>query len=215
MGGKQQGIAAFLKPDVVRTPSTLQACPGLTNTHHPRISKYLSRTVMLHGGSPHRSALVKRFLDADSTLKLSSKRLDAMVKSAELAEAKWSNHHTSASVFSVDCLRSVNVSTGHDPSPCSPCLRVLRDHIFQNALRRPVPDASNAKFTPHTYRNKLFGEAFARHMDVHELILTVGLSHLTPLMHANHNYSRKENDGKYLVLVLPKDVMEDSVPSWG
>ena len=103
------------------------ACPGLSYCDDPRITRYLSRTVMPGGGAPHRSMLKKQILASQRHhRRLSKKELQRRIKAAERAQALWSNDHSAGTVFSKKCTAQGVV--GHRSGlviPCDNCKKIL------------------------------------------------------------------------------------------
>ena len=158
-------ISSASKPVISQT-----ACPGLSHLEDPRITRYLTRTVMPGGGAPHRSLLKKQILASQRhRKKLSKRELQNRIKATERAQAAWSNDHYTGAVFSTKCTGQAVV--GHSLiMPCDECRKVLHMQIFRNALRHLPPKKGNWKYTPKEYRSELLGKAYMWHIDVHEFM---------------------------------------------
>ena len=97
------GIAPSMKIPMTSAEPNV-ACPGLGHRQDPRITRYLSRTVALYGGAPHRSKLKIQVLKCQRRhRKLSLKELRSRIRSAERAQAAWSNDHSVGTVYSTKC----------------------------------------------------------------------------------------------------------------
>jgi hypothetical protein len=147
-------------------------CPGLSHRQDPRITHYLSRTIVPGGGAPHRSALKRQILASQRRhQKLSKKELRSRIRSAERAQFRWSNDHYAGAVFSTQCTTQGVVPDGANlVMPCNECKKVLHMRVFRNALRRREPQKGNWKYTPKEYRSELLGKAYMRHADVQEFM---------------------------------------------
>ena len=165
-------VASLTRTRVQSVTELEVACPGLCHRQDPRITQYLSRTVASCGGAPHRSILKIRVLKSQRRhRKLSLWELHSRIRSAERAQAAWSNDHSIGAVYSTKCTSQGVV--GHNASlimPCDECRKVLHLRIFLNALRRLPPKKNNWKFTPKEYRSELLGKAYLRHIDVQEFM---------------------------------------------
>lgn len=184
--GKQPSINSFFpsanavtaRLSLPKEESLKVACAGIGHHQNSRITQYLSRTVMLVGGAPHRSVLRRQVLISQSRhRKFSPKELQNRIKAAERAQAQWSNDHNSGTVYSTKCTGKGIIS--HDKNlvfPCDECRKVLQIRIFLNALRRLPPKKDKWRYTPKAYRSELLGKAYMRHVDVQEFMEDVRVS---------------------------------------
>lgn len=165
-------------------------CPGLGHRQDPRVTRYLSRTVMAVGGAPHRSILKRQILRSQRRhRKISVKELKNRIRAAERAQAQWLNDHDAGVIYSMKCTSKGVVSYDHRLTmPCDKCCKVLHLRIFLNALRRPPPKKGNWKFTPKAYRSELLGKAYMRHVDVQEFMEEVWTIWFIFLLHIMTNF---------------------------
>lgn len=78
----------------------------------------------------------------------------------------WRNDHTTLTVFSTSCKKTVSRSG----SICSSCDRVLHTKVFRNALNVRTPNKGNYKYLNEQYRSKALGKVYTRVHGVDELL---------------------------------------------
>lgn len=172
------GFKVVPKPELIPSPKPLMVsvpCPGLTRSANPKVNQYLSRTAMPGGGARSKLAL-SLLVFGRKWVELNLKECKVVLRRVAL-EYQWINSHAAGSVHSKNCEASVQQPQGEsgerDPSPCSSCLALLRNHRFQSAINRKCPEDAKLKFVPIAYRCPVLGDIYAKHMGVRELIEAV------------------------------------------
>jgi hypothetical protein len=165
----------------VETPQMIEVlCPGLRGSDDFRITRYLQRSAALGGGAPPRYTLCARLFGKSVHLGLLDEDERVELMREERASWLWENSHGTLSMFSRQCLKMVQM-TEEDaerfaPSPCASCRDLLNVKTFCNILSRPVPEAENVKFTPHSTNSPLIRNIVKRQLGVEDLLTTVSLT---------------------------------------
>lgn len=162
------GITKFL----VRTMAPLRSipCPGLNGSQHERIPIYLQRSSAPGGGATSRTIISRELYDGNKYAQL-SKVQKANVRRLQVLRFRWVNDHHEGRVFSTRCLRMVSAREGVDEvDPCTECMALLSLGSLRNALRRPIPDDKNLKYTPKECLGTLLGKLYAAHLGLREIM---------------------------------------------
>ncbi|EJD43924.1 hypothetical protein AURDEDRAFT_19453, partial [Auricularia subglabra TFB-10046 SS5] len=128
----------------------------------------LQRSSALGGGAPSRVKLALQLFGC-SWADLSLRQEDA-VKTCEEQSFRWLNRRGVRAVFSSNCLRTVEIAVTDAPKPCVNCSELYNLKTFKNALKRPPPDDTDLKYTPHDHRSTELGLIYARYSGVRDLV---------------------------------------------
>lgn len=162
------GQVAQPRLDPVPVPShTAPPCPGLTPVHDQRIAKYLTRSQAAGGGSKPRHKIAQEEF-AKPLADLSETEL-ARVCRLEVIGFRWLNFREQEFICAADCLKT-SPSRQEPAVPCSACVSISKDPIFNNALSRKLPKDEHLKFTPRGYRAKSTADQYAKIVGIYDLI---------------------------------------------
>jgi hypothetical protein len=157
-------------------------CPALAAEQYLKVAQYLSRTSALGGGAPSRT-VIARELEQDPDINW--RDLDTTQKRRVLRREEslyqWRNLHSLGVVAHSQCEQLVDVIKGEEPQPCSRCASLLRNHTFQTAINRRLPDEEKLKFVPNAYRNTALGELYIKYKGLCGLLEAVSRSQI-PLL---------------------------------
>ena len=126
-----------------------EPCPGLTETDHPEIPKYLKRSPACGGGAPSLDTISNQLWKKQFS-KLSPAHKQK-VWSSQRAQLRWYNDFKFVRVFSSSCTKISNISKPQ--TPCHQCSALLDDKGFRQALSVPIPAPENVKFMPKHWIN--------------------------------------------------------------
>jgi hypothetical protein len=134
----------------VPSESLPNCCPGLTETDHPEIPKYLKRSPASGGGAPSLDTIASQLWKK----KFSELSLVKQQKawSSQRAQLRWYNDAEFGRVFSSACMKFSHLLKPQ--KPCDQCRALLIDKRFRQALSIPIPTPENVRFTPKHWINK-------------------------------------------------------------
>jgi hypothetical protein len=131
-------------PSARAVPPLPEPCPGLRETDHPEISKYLKRSPARGGGAPSLDTIAsQRWKKKFSKL---SPAQQQKTWSSQRAQLRWYNDAEFGRVFSSACMKLSHPSKPQ--KPCDQCSALLDDKGFHQALSVPIPAPENVRFTP-------------------------------------------------------------------
>lgn len=149
-------------------------CCGISDTHNPLVSTYISRAVVEGAGSISIHAAAKMIFGDGAKYSELSKDQKATVTIAQSHLRTWTISRELHVVFSTGCEKFIE----QDRLPktiCGNCEKVLQSDSFKRALRvKPVP-LKNMKYIPARYRGPLedLGAKFANIQGLPELLQDV------------------------------------------
>lgn len=165
------GIARFLvRKEQIMVPLRYLPCPGLNGSQHELIPVYLHRSSAPGGGATSRTIISRdlynglRYAHLTKVQKANVRRLQAL-------QFRWINDHHEERVVSAKCLGMVATRESVDEAdPCVECIALLRLAVLRNALRRPIPDDKNLKYTPKECLGTLLSKLYASHLGLREIM---------------------------------------------
>lgn len=165
------GISRFLiQKKQITAPLQSLPCPGLSGSQHKRIPIYLRRSSATGGGATSRTIIAQELYDGSQYREL-TKVQKANVRHLQALQLRWINDHNEECVMSTKCLGMITAKAGTDEAdPCVECVALLRLGILRNALRRPVPDTKNLKYTPKEHLSTLLGKLYSAHRGLDEIM---------------------------------------------
>ena len=131
------------------TPPLPEPCPGLTETNHPGIPKYLKRSPACGGGAPSLDTIASQLWKKKFSELSSAQQQKAW--SSQRAQLRWYNDAEFGRVFSSVCMKFSHLS--RPQKPCDQCSALLDDKGFRQALSVPTPAPENVRFTPKHWIN--------------------------------------------------------------
>ena len=165
------GITRFLvRKEKTSAPPQLLPCPGLNGVQHECIPTYLRRSSAPGGGATSRTIISRELYDGCKYKKL-TKAQKANVRRLQVLQFRWINDHHEGRIVSAKCLGMVPTSEGADEAdPCPECTALLRLAALRNALRRPIPDDKNLKYTPKECLGTCLSKLYAGHLGLREIM---------------------------------------------
>lgn len=151
-----------------------QPCCGISDTHTPLVSTYISRTVVEGAGSVSLKEATRRvFGDGVKYSDLTSEQ-KGHVAATQSHLRSWIINRELRAVFSTQCTKFVE----QDQFPktvCGNCETVARSDAFRRALRVKPTTVENMKYIPKKYRGPLedLGAKFAGIRGLTELLKDV------------------------------------------
>jgi hypothetical protein len=130
-------------------PPLPEPCPGLTETDHPEIPKYLKRSPACGGGAPSLDTIASQF--GKKTFSKLSPAQQQKAWSSQRAQLRWYNDVKFGRVFSSACTKSSHLLKPQ--RPCDQCSALLDDKGFRQALSLPIPAPEKVRFTPKHWIN--------------------------------------------------------------
>ncbi|EIN13182.1 hypothetical protein PUNSTDRAFT_56266, partial [Punctularia strigosozonata HHB-11173 SS5] len=147
-------------------------CPGLTKADDPRIEGYLTRPSGDGGGSRSLAVIAKERYDKPFRA-LTSTEQD-VVRDVRGHEERWRNKREQGRVYHVECKKNVESpadgGAGKRVLPCERCNSLLKDGQFRRAIKVPVPNDANYKYTNKKYTHEGLVSIYARVKGLRELI---------------------------------------------
>ncbi len=131
--------------------ASTRVCPGLSGHAYSQVDQYLRRSPAFGGGGSSLSKLAKanfgqEYVDLTDKLKKE-------VRLKNKNGWQWQIDDDMGAVFASDCLQSVDVQPGADPTPCTQCRALLSLKAFKKACSLAVPEDKHIKNIPAHYFN--------------------------------------------------------------
>ena len=151
-----------------------QPCTGISDIQDPRVSTYISRTVVEGAGSisPQKAT---EWVYGDAKY---SELTDDQKKTVAVAQyhlRSWTINRQFQVVFSTTCMKSVEQDQWSPKTICRNCEEVVKSDAFGRALRVGPTSLEAMKFIPIKFRGPLvdLGTKFAHVRGLSELLLEV------------------------------------------
>ena len=164
-------------------------CPGLQAYNDKRILSYLLRTSASGGGAKPRPVICRALFGEDILLGDLMKKQMGQLLQVEHAGFLWENVHSTLSVYSTFCHKTIAVSETEAMKSrhhCISCMELLSSKGFKNAISRPTPHPNQAKFTPHTMTTPVLQDIAKRQLGVHEILKSVRFDISEGKTHTKH-----------------------------
>ena len=154
--------------------SKTHPCLGISDLQDPRVSQYISRTVVEGAGSISLQKATQQLYGDLKYSELSDKQ-KATVAVTQAHLRSWSINRELQVVFSTNCTKFVERDRRPTTMICDNCRKVVDSEAFKRALRVKIPPLEAMKFIPNKYRNAMadLGAKFAKIHGLPELLQEV------------------------------------------
>ena len=151
-----------------------QPCTGISDSQDPRVSTYISRTVVEGAGSISLKKVTKQvYGDAKYSELTDEQKATVAITQSHLRS--WTINRELQVVFSTACMKFVKQDQQLPRTICRNCEKVVESDAFKRALRVKPPPLEAMKFIPIKYRGPLadLGTKFAHIQGLSELLREV------------------------------------------
>jgi hypothetical protein len=152
-----------------------QPCRGISDTHNPLVSTYVSRTVVEGAGSISLQKVTDRLYSDNIKYSELTDEQKATVAFTQSHLRSWSINREHRVVFSTNCTKWVQQGQQPFRTICGNCEKVANSDAFKRALRVKPPPLERMKYIPVKYCGSLedLGTKFAKIRGLSELLQEV------------------------------------------